>query len=48
MDNLSWFEKLPNGRFAYKGLVLPDKRIDLTPKTYISKEEVDVPFKGKL
>lgn len=32
MDNLSWFEKLPNGRFSYKGLVLPDKRIDLTPK----------------
>lgn len=47
-DNLSWFEKLPNGRFAYKGVVLPDKRIDLTPKTHISKEEVDVPFKGKL
>lgn len=29
MGNLSWFEKLPNGRFDYKGLVLPDKRIDL-------------------
>ena len=26
----------------------PNKRIDLTPKTHISKEEVDVPFKGKL
>lgn len=29
MDNLSWFEKLPNGRFSYEGPVLPDKRIDL-------------------
>ena len=26
----------------------PNKKIDLTPKTSISKEEVDVPFKGKL
>lgn len=26
----------------------PNKRIDLTPKTHISKEEVDVPFKGRL
>lgn len=26
----------------------PNKKIDLTPKTHISKEEVDVPFKGKL
>ncbi len=26
----------------------PNKRIDLSPKTHISKEEVDVPFKGKL
>lgn len=26
----------------------PNKRINLTPKTSISKEEVDVPFKGKL
>lgn len=26
----------------------PNKRIDLTPKTHISKEEVDIPFKGKL
>lgn len=26
----------------------PNKRIDLTPKTHISKKEVDVPFKGKL
>lgn len=31
-----------------KGVVLPDKRIDLTPKTHISKEEVNIPFKGKL
>lgn len=37
-----------DGTVAYKGFVLPDKRIDLTPKTHISKEEVDVPFKGKL
>lgn len=26
----------------------PNKKIDLTPKTSISKEEVDIPFKGKL
>lgn len=26
----------------------PNKRIDLTPKTHISKEEIDVPFKGRL
>ena len=48
LDNLGWFTKLPNGRFRYQGEVLPYKRIDLTPKTSISKEEVDVPFKGKL
>ncbi len=48
LDNLGWFTKLPNGRFRYQGKVLPYKRIDLTPKTSISKEEVDVPFKGKL
>jgi hypothetical protein len=28
-DNLSWFEQLPNGRYSYEGVVLPDKRIDL-------------------
>lgn len=32
ISNLSWFEQLPNDRFSYKGLVLPDKRIDLAPK----------------
>ena len=37
MGNLSWFEKLPNGRFDYKGLVLPDKRIDLTPRFNFKK-----------
>lgn len=31
MDNLSWFEQLPNGRFSYKGLVLPDKRLQYYP-----------------
>lgn len=31
-DNLSWFEQLPNGRYSYKGLVLPDKRINLNQK----------------
>ena len=40
--------EFPNGRFRYQDKVLPYKRIDLTPKTSISKEEVDVPFKGKL
>lgn len=40
--------ELPNGRFRYQDKVLPYKRIDLTPKTSISKEEVNVPFKGKL
>lgn len=48
LDNLRWFTKLPNGRFRYQGEVLPHKRIDLTPKTSISKEEVNTPFEGKL
>lgn len=39
LDNLGWFTKLPNGRFRYQGEVLPYKRIDLTPKTSISKYE---------
>lgn len=43
-----WSEKLPNGRFRYQGEVLPYKRIDLTPKTFISKEEVKTPFEGEL
>ena len=37
IENLSWFEQLPNGRFSYKGLVLPDKRIDLTPRFNFKK-----------
>lgn len=37
MGNLSWFEKLPNDRFSYKGLILPDKRIDLTPRFNFKK-----------
>ena len=37
MDNLSWFERLPNGRFSYEGPVLPDKRVDLTPKFNFKK-----------
>lgn len=53
MDNLSWFEKLPNGRFSYKGLVLPDKRITTTNNsanlikptlddaTYLTNESLD-------
>lgn len=48
LGNLRWFEKLPNGRFRYQGEVLPYKRIDLTPKTSISKEEVKTPFEGEL
>lgn len=32
MDNLSWFEQLPNGRYSYEGVVLPDKRINLNQK----------------
>lgn len=32
IDNLSWFEQLPNGRYSYEGIVLPDKRIDLNQK----------------
>lgn len=53
MDNLSWFEQLPNGRFSYKGLVLPDKRITTTNSsanlikptlddaTYLTNESLD-------
>lgn len=29
LDGLSWFEKLPNGRFKYEGEVLPYKRIQI-------------------
>lgn len=36
IDGLTWFQRLPNGRYSFRD-VLPAKRIDLTPKTSISK-----------
>lgn len=47
IEGLTWFQRLPNGRYSFRD-VLPAKRIDLTPQTSISKQQVNTPFKGQL
>ena len=48
MENLSYFQKLKNGKYSYQGQIIPDKRIDTTtPKINISPEEVNVQYTKK-
>lgn len=48
LDNLGYFQKLGNGKYSYQGQIIPDKRIDVTPKINISfPEEVNVQYTKK-
>lgn len=48
LDNLGYFQKLGNGKYSYQGQIIPDKRIDITPKINISfPEEVNVQYTKK-
>lgn len=47
MENLGYFQDLKNGKYSYQGQIIPDKRIDITPKINISPEEVNVQYTKK-
>ena len=47
MDNLKYFQELKNGKYSYQGHIIPDKRIDITPKINISPEEIKVQYTKK-
>ena len=47
IDNLGYFLDLKNGKYSYQGQIIPDKRIDITPKINISPEEVNVQYTKK-
>lgn len=47
MDDLQWFENRPDGRYDYKGPVIPDKRITLTkPNSEIVSEDYVKPWRN--
>lgn len=46
MDDLQWFENRPDGRYDYKGQVIPDKRIVLNkPSSTIVSEDYVKPWR---